>query len=76
MKEVNGVPIPQKPEIKNNICKRYMNVAIFDTSADQLKFTAWQVEAEWDSETEDSWRFSNNYRSLIVKIAGYDPKKF
>ena len=76
LKEVNGVPIPQKPEIKSNIVKRYMNVSIFDMSAEAIKYAVWQVEVEWDPEVEDCWRFSNNLRSLIIKIGGYEPRKF
>lgn len=41
-----------------------------------MKSTVWQVEAEWDTEVEDVWRFSNNVRSVIVKVAGYDPRKY
>jgi hypothetical protein len=43
LKEVNGVPIPQKLEIKNNIVRRYLNVAFFDLSAELLKHSIWQV---------------------------------
>ena len=41
-----------------------------------MRYTVWQIEAEWDAEVEDVWRFGNSLRSLIVKIAGYDPRKF
>ena len=59
LKEITGVPIPQKAEIKSNICKRYMNVSIFDVGAELLRFAIWQVEVEWDGDVEDVWRFSN-----------------
>lgn len=45
LKEINGVPIPQKPEIKNNIVKRYLNISIFDLSAEMMRYSVWQVEA-------------------------------
>ena len=36
----------------------------------------WKVEVEWDQDVEDVWRFSNDVRSLIIKISGYEPRKF
>jgi len=36
-----------------------------------MKNAVWQVEAEWDPEIEDVWRFSNNIRSIFIKIGGY-----
>ena len=45
LKEVNGVPIPQKVEIKSNIVRRYMNISFFDLSAEMMKYSVWQVEA-------------------------------
>jgi hypothetical protein len=65
------VPIPQKTEIKNNIKRRYMNIAIFDLSAESMKQSVWQVDAEWDPEVEDVWTFSNTHKSVFVRIAGY-----
>jgi hypothetical protein len=48
MKEISGVPIPQKAEIKGNIKRRYINVCIFDLSSEMMKNAVWQVEVEWD----------------------------
>jgi hypothetical protein len=76
LKEVTGVPIPQRPEIKGNIVRRYMNISFLDLSGETLRFAVWQVDAEWDAEVEDVWRFSNNLRSILVKIGGYEPRKF
>jgi hypothetical protein len=45
LKEVNGVPIPQKPEIKGNIVRRYLNISFFDLSAEVLKSSIWQIDA-------------------------------
>lgn len=41
-----------------------------------LKSSIWQVEAEFDPEVEDVWRFSNALRSIFVKVAGYEARKF
>lgn len=41
-----------------------------------MKFAVWQVEAEWDQDVEDVWTFGNDVRSLIIKIGGYEPRKF
>lgn len=76
LKEVNGVPIPQKAEVKANIVRRYLNIAFFDLSAEMLKHSIWQVEAEFDPEVEDVWRFTNAVRSLFIKVANYEPRKF
>ena len=43
LKSISGVPIPQKTEVKSNICRRYINVSVFDVSAELLRFAAWQV---------------------------------
>ena len=51
LKGISGVPIPQKVEIKSNICRRYINVSVFDVSAELLRFAAWQIEAEWDPDS-------------------------
>ena len=53
-----------------------MNVSVLDLSGEALRFAVWQVEVEWDPDVEDVWRFANDYRSLIVKIGGYEPRKF
>lgn len=50
MKEISGVPIPQKAEIKSNIKRRYINVCIFDLSSEMIKNSVWQVQVEWDPE--------------------------
>jgi hypothetical protein len=65
------VPIPQKVEIKSNIVRRYLNISFFDLSAEMLKHSIWQIEAEFDPEVEDVWRFSNALRSIFIKVAGY-----
>ena len=33
LKEVSGIPIPQKQEIKSNIVKRYLAISFFDLSS-------------------------------------------
>lgn len=71
LKEVCGVPIPQKPEVKGNIRRRYMNVCLYDLSSETMKGAVWQVEGEWDPEVEDVWRFASSSRSLFLKIAAY-----
>ena len=76
LKEVTGVPIPQRADVKGNISKRYMNVSVYDESKEKLRFAVWQVPVEWDMDVEDVWRFGNDVRSLIIKMSGYEPRKF
>jgi hypothetical protein len=51
-------------------------MSFFDLSAETLKYSIWQVDCEWDPEVEDVWRFGNSYRSVFVKVSGYEPRKF
>ena len=71
LRDAIGIPIPQNQKIKSGIVKRYVNVGLFDSSAEQLKYSLVAVQAEWDKDTEDIWSFSKFNKNLFVKIGKF-----
>ena len=49
---------------------------MFDLSSDTIRHAIWQIEMEWDPDVEDEWMLPKVSRSIFVKIAGYEQKKY
>lgn len=74
--DASGIPIPQNPTIKNGILNRSVNVIFYDTSIEEAKDCLLNLQVEFDSDVEDQWVFNKNNRSIFVKIANYEARKF
>ena len=48
----------------------------YDTSIEEAKDCLLNLQVEFDSDVEDQWVFNKNNRSIFVKIANYEPRKF
>jgi hypothetical protein len=78
--EATGIPIPLETLItRNNILRRSVNISFLDNSQEKIRDSMCEIEAEWDPDLEDVWKFTNNKgfdRGVYVKIGDYDDSKF
>jgi|JI6StandDraft_1071083.scaffolds.fasta_scaffold03220_9 hypothetical protein len=78
--EATGIPIPLETVIpRNNILRRTVYVSFFDNSQERSKDSICSLEAEWDPDQEDLWKFGTDKgfdRGLLVKVGDYEDNKF
>ena len=76
MIEAVGIPIPQDSSVKSTILKRSLNITFYDTSLECANYCVARLDAEWDADVEDQWIFDKNNRSIFVKIANFEQRKY